>query len=147
MGDPEPDANGANRIFTFERRGRRDGRAATNCPHGTLATKNPPDGGIERALGLECGVSGAEAAIEDLFEPGLLTRTIKGRIFDRTGKKKDPSKWYSKVDFATQIVKPERSTINFSGFEPLLKAISDARNDFAIRGATTAQAPVASAAE
>ena len=87
--------------------------------------------------------TGTEAAIEDLFESGLLTRTIKGRIFDRSGKKKDPSKWYSKVDFATQIVKPERSTIKFSGFEPLLKAISDVRKDFASR--RPAALPVASA--
>jgi RNA-directed DNA polymerase len=89
--------------------------------------------------------TGVAAAIEDLFEPSLLTRTIKGRSFDRTGKKKDPAKWYSKVDFATQIVKPERSTIKFSGFEPLLKAISDARKDFLLRPSMTA--PIAKAAE
>jgi hypothetical protein len=89
--------------------------------------------------------TGTAAAIEDLFEPTLLTRAIKGRTFDRTGKKKDPSKWYSKVDFATQIVKPERTTINFSGFEPLLKAISDVRKDFATRH--FAATPMATAAE
>lgn len=74
--------------------------------------------------------TGVAAAIEDLFEPALLTRTIRGRTFDRTGKERDHDKWYSKVDFATQIVKPERATINFSGFEPLLKAISDVQIDF-----------------
>ena len=48
-------------------------------------------------------------------------------------KEKDPTKWYSKVEFATQIVKPERGKINFAGFEPLLKAISDVQKDFASR--------------
>jgi RNA-directed DNA polymerase len=86
----------------------------------------------------------AEAAIEDLFDPALLKRTIKGRSFDRTGKAKDFTKWYSKVDFATQIVKPERSIINFSGFEPLLKTISDVRKDFSLRLSVTT--PVATAA-
>ncbi|MCA6110923.1 retron Ec67 family RNA-directed DNA polymerase/endonuclease [Bradyrhizobium cenepequi] len=77
--------------------------------------------------------TGTEAAIEDLFDSALLKKTIKGRSFDRTGKAKDFTKWYSKVDFATQIVKPERSTIDFSGFEPLLKAILDVRKDFSLR--------------
>ena len=89
--------------------------------------------------------TGAEAAIEDLFEPALLKKTIKGRSFDRTGKQKDFTKWYSKVDFATQIVKPERSTINFAAFEPLLKSISDVRKDYSLR--LSATPPVAKAAE
>lgn len=80
-------------------------------------------------------ISTLEAAIEDLFEPSLLARTIKGRNFDRTGKEKDRSKWYSKVEFATEIVKPERATINFSGFEPLLQAVSDVCKDFTGRRA------------
>ena len=88
--------------------------------------------------------TGTEAAIEELFEPALLTRKINNRIFDRSGKKKDPSKWYSKVDFATQIVKPERSTIKFAGFEPLLQAVSDVKRDFASR--RPVPAPMASAA-
>lgn len=88
---------------------------------------------------------GATAAIEDLFEPALLKRTIDGKNFDRSGKEKDTSKWYSKVDFATKIVKPERATINFAGFEPLLRAILDAQKDFASRRLPAV--PVARAAE
>ncbi|PDT73701.1 retron Ec67 family RNA-directed DNA polymerase/endonuclease [Bradyrhizobium sp. C9] len=90
--------------------------------------------------------AGVAAAIEDLFEAVLLTRTINGRAFDRTGKQKDLSKWYSKFDFATQIVKPERAKINFAGFEPLLQAISDARKDFASRVSAGAAAAAVKAA-
>jgi RNA-directed DNA polymerase len=86
---------------------------------------------------------GATAAIEDLFDPALLKRTIDGKNFDRSGKEKDTSKWYSKVDFATKIVKPERATIKFAGFEPLLKAILAAQNDFALRPRPLAHAAVA----
>jgi RNA-directed DNA polymerase len=77
----------------------------------------------------------AGAAIEDLFDPPLLKRLLNGKQFDKTGKEKekDPTKWYSKVEFATQIVKPERSKIDFTGFEPLLKTISDVQKDFAVR--------------
>ena len=88
---------------------------------------------------------GTTAAIEDLFEPALLKRTLDGKKFDKSGKEKDTNKWYSKVDFATKIVKPERATISFAGFEPLLRAILDAQKDFAVRG--SAAAPMAKAAE
>ena len=90
--------------------------------------------------------TGIAAAIEDLFEPSLLSKTINGRNFDRTGKQKDLAKWYSKNDFANQIVKPGRSTINFSGFEPLLKAILDVGKDFSKR-LTEPKSIVAAAAE
>jgi RNA-directed DNA polymerase len=84
--------------------------------------------------------AGVAAAIEDLFDPALLGRKLDGKEFDRSGKKKDLSKWYDKFDFATKIVKPERAAINFVRFEPLLKAISDVRNDFATRGVVVARA-------
>jgi RNA-directed DNA polymerase len=84
----------------------------------------------------------SSAAIEDLFDPALLKRLLNGKQFDKSGKEKekDPSKWYSKVEFATQIVKPERAKIDFAGFEPLLKTISDVQKDFATRGAALARA-------
>jgi len=84
--------------------------------------------------------TGAEAAIEDLFKPALLKKTIDGRAFDRTAKSKASSGGYSKFDFATRIVKPERSTIDFSGFEPLLKAFLDVRADFSRHLSATARA-------
>lgn len=40
---------------------------------------------------------GAEAAIEDLFKPALLARTIKGMSFDRTSNGKKSTKGYSKM--------------------------------------------------
>jgi RNA-directed DNA polymerase len=83
---------------------------------------------------------GTAATIEDLFDPALLKRTLDGKNFDRSGKEKNTSKWYSKVDFATKIVKPERATINFVGFEPLLKAILAAEKDFALRPRPLARA-------
>ncbi len=88
--------------------------------------------------------TGAAAAIEDLFDPALLGRKLNGRELDRSGKKKDLSKWYDKVDFATKIVKPERATIKFDGFEPLLKAISDVQKNFSsIRPLPSARARAA----
>ncbi len=82
----------------------------------------------------------APAAIEDLFDPALLKRTIDAKEFDRSGKEKDTSKWYSKFDFATKIVKPERTKLDFSKFEPLLAAILNSQEDFAKRRSTLKRA-------
>ncbi|RWO94618.1 MAG: RNA-directed DNA polymerase [Mesorhizobium sp.] len=90
----------------------------------------------------------APVAIEDLFDPALLSRQIDGKDFDRTGKEKDGSKWYGKNEFATKIVAPERGTIKFDGFEPLLNAVVDAIQHYeGVKAAAAAKATALKAAK
>jgi|SRR5258706_1964973 RNA-directed DNA polymerase len=84
--------------------------------------------------------------IEDLFDPSLLDRKIVGREFDRTGKAKDGTKWYGKFEFATKIIRPERSKIDFVRFEPLLDAFVKVIDDYSLRRVTLAAAAKAAAA-
>lgn len=90
--------------------------------------------------------NGVTAAIEDLFDPVLLRRKIEGKEFDRTGKKTDGKKWYGKFEFATKIVRAEQSTIDFTGFEPLLKAFTEAIDDYSVRCVAKAKVAAARAA-
>lgn len=85
-------------------------------------------------------------AIEDLFDPTLIARTIDGRTFDRSNKKFDATKFYGKNEFATKIIAPKRATIDFSKFEPLLQAFVDILTDYEIRYAAAIVAAKARAA-
>ena len=73
----------------------------------------------------------------------LLNRKIEGKEFDRAGKEKDGKKWYGKFEFATKIVRAERTKIGFTGFEPLLKAFSEVIEDYSVRRAAVAKAKAA----
>jgi RNA-directed DNA polymerase len=77
-----------------------------------------------------------DIAIEDLFDTLLLARKIDGRTFNRSNKKFDLTKFYGKNEFATKIVAPERNSIDFSKFEPLLQAILDVMSHHAKHLAT-----------
>jgi len=81
---------------------------------------------------------GPKTAIEDLFDSDVLAKKIDGKEFDRTGKEKDGTKWYGKFEFATKVIRPERESIKFDRFEPLLKAFVDVMDDYANRRATIA---------
>lgn len=70
------------------------------------------------------------AIIEDLFDPSV-KRPINGRTFSDSNKKFDLTKHYGKNEFATTIVAPERNTIDFTKFEPMLQAICDVMDHFA----------------
>jgi hypothetical protein len=85
----------------------------------------------------------AHVAIEDLFDPVLLNRQIDGRVLNKSNKKFDTTRFYGKNEFATRIVAPERTTIDFSRFEPLLKNLSDVIEDYAGRLATERAAAAA----
>ena len=78
-------------------------------------------------------LAGASTAIEDLFEKKVLDVKIDGRSFDRSDKLKDKSKWYGKMEFATKVVRAQRSTIDFQRFEPLLRTIVDVTIDYSKR--------------
>ncbi len=72
----------------------------------------------------------AHVAIEDLFDPSVTAQTIDGRTFNPSNKKFDQTKFYGKNELATKIVAPQKATIDFSKFEPLLKAFVDIMADY-----------------
>ena len=78
-------------------------------------------------------IGGAPTAIENLFDPALLKTVLNGKTFDLTGKQKDVSKYYGKAIFAEHVVKKNRATINFAGFQPLLNALVHVQLDYAAR--------------
>ncbi|PRX03471.1 UNVERIFIED_ORG: RNA-directed DNA polymerase [Martelella mediterranea] len=77
---------------------------------------------------------GVEAIIEDLFDP-MVMKSINGRTFNPSNKKFDLTKFYGKNEFATDIVAPERETIDFTKFEPMLRAFTDVIADYEARRA------------
>ncbi|WP_210260990.1 retron Ec67 family RNA-directed DNA polymerase/endonuclease [Enterovirga aerilata] len=89
-----------------------------------------------------------ETAIEDLFDDTLLNEKVDGKSFDRTNKEKDGTKFYGKHVFATRVVWPNRSTINFARFEPLLRAFEDVKSHYKTLTSTSVKspAPIAAAA-
>ena len=62
---------------------------------------------------------GNDTMIENLFEPKLWKTKIKTREFDPTEKLTPKEKYYGKNIFATEVVSPNKSKINFDGFKPL----------------------------
>ena len=72
-------------------------------------------------------------AIEDLFDPSVTAQTIDGRTFNPSNKKFDQTKFYGKSELAMKIVAPQRATIDFSKFEPLLAAFVDIIDDYSKR--------------
>ena len=55
-------------------------------------------------------------AIENLFEPEVLTRKVKGKDFNRN-KNIDAKREYRKSVFASEVVRKGQQSINFSGFK------------------------------
>ena len=80
-------------------------------------------------------VGGAFTAMENLFEPKVLATTLKGRVLDLTNKETDGAKFYSKNEFAGQVIQKGQASINFSGFKPLLSNIVAVQKDYAARAA------------
>lgn len=88
---------------------------------------------------------GQTSIIEDLFAPGV-KKPINGRTFNSSNKKFDLTKFYGKYELATKIIAPERASIDFKKFEPMLTAFSDVIDDYKVRlAAMPAVAPVAAA--
>jgi len=63
--------------------------------------------------------NGNDTMIENLFEPKLWKTKINTREFDPTEKLTPKEKYYGKNIFATEVVSPNKSKINFDGFKPL----------------------------
>ncbi|MEH0712303.1 retron Ec67 family RNA-directed DNA polymerase/endonuclease [Vibrio owensii] len=75
--------------------------------------------------------NGSDTMIEDLFDRSLWQTSISGRTFDPTGKLKPSSSYYGKNIFATEVVAPRQSSINFDGFKPLLDRLTDVVGNYA----------------
>ena len=74
------------------------------------------------------GSSGEPSAIEDSFPQSVLDQEIEGKKFDPKKNDGDGSS-YRKHIFAEKKVRPGVGTINFSGFEPILKGVLQAISD------------------
>lgn len=70
--------------------------------------------------------SKANSSIEDFFEPALLEKKIDGKSFNRNNEELDENTEYSKMIFATQVVRPNIAKINFDNFDPILARIESA---------------------
>lgn len=64
--------------------------------------------------------------IEDCFDKSTLSVVIDGKKFEPDEAKFDSSKHYGKSIFADAVVRKNESSIDFSGFEPILKRIEEA---------------------
>lgn len=67
--------------------------------------------------------AGLCSSIEDFFEPHLLKSKVDGKTFNPDDKTFDMTKEYGKAVFATKIVRPNISKINFDKFSPILARI------------------------
>jgi RNA-directed DNA polymerase len=65
---------------------------------------------------------GEKSCIEDFFPSIWLKKELNKKTFNSSDKI-DPSTEYSKEVFANSVVKPNASSIDFSGFDPLLNRI------------------------
>jgi hypothetical protein len=63
---------------------------------------------------------GDNSSIEDFFEPALLATKIDGKSFNANNEGLDENTEYSKVVFATKVVRPNIAKINFDKFDPIL---------------------------
>jgi RNA-directed DNA polymerase len=66
------------------------------------------------------------SSIEDFFEPALLTTKIDGKSFNANNEGLDANTEYSKVVFATKVVRPNIAKINFDKFDPILARLEGA---------------------
>ena len=78
------------------------------------------------------------SCIEDFFSPSLLKTELKGKKFNPDDKKINTDSEYSKQVFATQVVQPNATTIDFTGFAPLLERIVAVIDDYTPPTAATA---------
>jgi RNA-directed DNA polymerase len=73
---------------------------------------------------------GKDTMIENLFEPQLWDTIIKKRKFDPTEKLKPKEIYYGKNVFATEVISPNKSQINFDGFKLLFERMADVQKHY-----------------
>lgn len=79
-----------------------------------------------------------KSCIEDLFDPRLLKTKIDGKTFDPKKQHAEDGK-FGKTIFAEKVVRPQKETIDFSKFSPLLDRIVAVLDDYAANPPTTRQ--------
>lgn len=72
-----------------------------------------------------------DTCIESMFSKNLLKTILNGKKLN-TASEIDPSKEYSKEVFAKSVVKANASTVDFSGFDPLLARICKVIEHYAV---------------
>ncbi|MGH9552667.1 MAG: reverse transcriptase domain-containing protein, partial [Terriglobales bacterium] len=112
-------------------------------------TKFPPKGG-ERFFPVRDNLylvltppneKGEPSAIEDCFPKEVLETKLDGKSFNKQKEHGDESS-FGKHIFAEKIVARGLETINFSGFEPLLTAISKAISNYQAKMAAAGKAKI-----
>ena len=66
------------------------------------------------------------SSIEEFFESTLLATKIDGKSFNANNEGLDENTEYSKVVFATKVVRPNVAKINFDKFDPILTRLESA---------------------
>lgn len=66
----------------------------------------------------------AEGCIEDLYTTAVLKKDLGGKYFDKSNKTVDEGKHFGKFVFAEKVVKPHTKSIDFTGFNPLLRRLT-----------------------
>lgn len=90
-------------------------------------------------------VDGTDTPIERLFEKALLDKPYEGKKFNPSNADKDAAKFFDKKVFATKVVAANKASINFSGFNDLLTAITQAIADYHAKVSGAHPAPTANA--
>lgn len=78
----------------------------------------------------ETGINKGMTCIEDLFDPAVLAVKLDGKDFD-PNKKHNASGKYGKHVFAEKVIRPNKATLNFDKFDPLLERIVAVMDDYA----------------
>jgi RNA-directed DNA polymerase len=84
--------------------------------------------------------SSPTSCIEDLFPATVLGEKIDGKSFDKDKTHGDHTS-FGKVQFAEKIIRPKWTTIDFTGFNPVLSAIVDVIADHNAKTALAAAPP------
>lgn len=105
--------------------------------HNLYLLRTPPKTGAMSA-------KAAMTSMEDLFSPAVLATRLDGKPFDRSKAHGDTTS-YGKALFADRVVRPGVGSIDFSGFAPMLEAITEIMDHHAamVAGPTTATTPTA----
>ena len=90
-----------------------------------LTTTRRPDYFFENLYIVKVPSLSGNKEIEDLFKPVVLETKLNDKTFYRSNKGLDENIHYGKAHFSEYVVKPNKGSIDFSGFEPLLDIIND----------------------
>lgn len=91
------------------------------------------------------GAPPTDKDIESLFDPALFKTVLDGKTFNPKKQHGDHSE-YGKVVFAEAVIRANASTVDFSGFEDLLKRVEDVLKHYAALRAASVVKPAAASA-